>query len=86
MKTRNLLIALIGLLAISVLLFKACEKADDPNLSPSCEITAPSDGKEYMQGEIVTISVVTTDSDGSIAEVRLLIDDESIDTLSSAPY
>ena len=58
MKTKTYLFALIGLLVISVLLFKACEKADEPNLSPSCEITAPSDGKEYMQGEIVTISVV----------------------------
>ena len=77
MKTKPVLITLIGLATINILVFQACEKEDKPNLPPSCDILLPSDGEQYMQGKIVTISVVSADSDGSIAEVKFFIDDVS---------
>ena len=72
MKIKIILIALIGLLALCTLVFQACKK--DENKAPSCEITTPSDGEECTQGEVVTISVIAADSDGSIAEVQFFID------------
>lgn len=86
MKTKTILITLIGLLTINILVFQACEKEDEPNISPSCEITVPSDGEQCIQGKIVTISAVAADSDGNIAEVKFFIDDVSKSSVNSAPY
>jgi len=86
MKTKPILITLIGLLTVNILVFQACEKEDKPNLPPGCEITVPSDGEQYMQGKIVTISVVAADSDGDIAEVKFFIDDVSKSSVNSAPF
>jgi len=86
MKAKTILIALTGLLALSTLVFQACKKEDDPNKFPSCEITAPSDGEECTQSEIVTISVIATDSDGNITEVRFFVDGNSKESVSSPPY
>ena len=84
MKIKIILIALIGLLALCTLVFQACKK--DENKAPSCEITTPSDGEECTQGEVVTISVIAADSDGSIAEVQFFIDGENKGSMSSSPY
>jgi len=86
MKIKTILITLSGLLTISILVFQACEKEDETNLPPSCEITLPADGEQYMQGKIVTISVDAADSDGSIAEVRFFIDEVSKSSVNSSPY
>ena len=86
MKTKTILTALIGLLALSVLVFQACKKEDDLNKAPSCEITAPSNGEEFMQGEIITISVAATASDGKITEVKFYIGGESKGSVSISPY
>ncbi|MEA3477595.1 MAG: Ig-like domain-containing protein, partial [Bacteroidota bacterium] len=83
MKIKSILVALMGSLVLSTLVFQACE---EPNKSPSCEITTPSDGEECTQSEIVTISVTATDIDGSIAEVKFLIDGGSLGSVSSSPY
>ena len=85
MKTKSILVALMGSLVLSTLVFQACEK-EEPNKSPSCEITTPSDGEECTQSEIVTISVTAVDIDGSIAEVKFLIDGGSIGSVISSPY
>ena len=74
MKTRAILFALTSLLIFIALLFEACKKEDETNNWPTCEITSPSDGEEYKQGEIIPVSVAATD-DGSIAEVRFFVDD-----------
>ena len=87
MKTKTILFALFSLLALIFLVIQACNKNDDePNKSPGCQITAPSNGEECIQGDLVTISVNATDSDGSIAEVRFFVDNESKSTVSSSPY
>ena len=86
MKTKNILILLIGVFVLSALVFQNCKKEDEPNKAPGCEITSPSDGEELTQGEIVTISVAATDSDGSITAVWFIIDGENKSTVNSSPY
>ena len=76
---------LCGLLVISSIVFRACDK-EESNTPPSCEITKPSDGEEIMQGEIVIISVTASDSDGDIDNVLFVIDDVSKGSVSSSPY
>jgi len=85
MKFKTTLIAFLGLMVISALVFHAC-KEDESNTPPSCEITTPSDSEEYMQGEIITISVTAFDSDGDIDKVLFVIDDVSKGSVSSSPY
>lgn len=86
MNPKAILTALISVFLLIALLFQNCKKEDEPNKAPSCEITNPSDGEEFIQDEIVTISVTATDSDGSIGEVRFTIDDVSKATVNSSPY
>ena len=85
MKTRAILFALTSLLIFIALLFEACKKEDETNNWPTCEITSPSDGEEYKQGEIIPVSVAATD-DGSIAEVRFFVDDANKASADSPPY
>lgn len=83
---RTTLIPVIGQIALCALLLQACTKDDEANTSPSCEITAPSNGEIFKQGEIAVISVVADDSDGSIAEVEFMIDGQSKGSMSNSPY
>jgi uncharacterized protein (TIGR02145 family) len=83
MKTIINLIELFGLLALCIMVFNACGKE---NLVPDCRITAPIDGDEFVQNEVITISVTATDNDGSITEVEYFFDGGSIGSTSSSPY
>jgi len=86
MKTKTILIVLIGMFAISAMVFQNCKKEDEPNKAPSCDITSPSTGEEFTENEIVTITVAATDSDGNITEVRFAVDGQSKGSDNSAPY
>ncbi len=86
MKQKTILIALIGVFILNALLFQNCKKEDEPNKAPSCEITSPSDGEEFIENEIVTISVVANDSDGSIIKVSFIIDGEDKGSVGNPPY
>jgi len=85
MKSKTILIAIIGLLALNALVFQACKK-DETNKAPSCEITNPSNGEIHLLGEVITISVNTTDSDGNLKEVLFLINGTSKGSANSSPY
>jgi len=86
MKTKTILIVLIGMFAISAMVFQNCKKDDEANKAPSCDITSPSTGEEFTENEIVTITVAATDSDGNITEVRFAVDGQSKGSDNSAPY
>lgn len=86
MKLKILSVVLIAVSAFSTLLFQNCNKEDEPNKAPSCEITNPSEGEEYKQDEIVSITVNANDSDGNISEVRFFIDGVDKATVNSLPY
>ncbi len=87
MKTKTILNTLIALLTLTLLVFQACKKDEEKvNQVPTCKITAPASGQEITKGETVTITVESTDSDGSISEVRFFIDGVSKDINNSLPY
>lgn len=86
MKTKTILMTLIGFLVSIVLIFQACKKEDELNKAPSCEIVTPSNGEECLQGEIVTVSVSAEDNDGNIIEVKFYIDGEIKISVNTSPY
>ncbi len=86
MKTKTILITLIGLLTVTVLIFQACKKEEEKNQVPTCKITAPANGQEITKGEKVMISVEANDSDGNITEVRFFIDGVGKSSANSFPY
>ena len=87
MKTKAILISLIGVLAITTTVFQACKKTEEnTNQPPTCKITSPLNGQEITKGESVTISVEANDSDGTITEVRFSIDGVGKGSDSSYPY
>ena len=86
MKTKPNLFLLISLFTITTLVFQSCNKEEETNQPPTCKITSPSNGQEIPKGEIVKISVDINDSDGSITEVRFIIDDVGISSAIYFPY
>jgi uncharacterized protein (TIGR02145 family) len=72
---------LLSILLLLTVIF-GCQK----NHPPTCEIISPVPGSEFMQGEIITISVDAYDSDGSIKEVRFYIDGIGITSVPTFPY
>ena len=87
MKTKTIIIALIGMLSVAALIFQSCNKEEEKsNQSPSCKITAPVNGQEIVKGETIMISVQASDSDGSIAEVKFMVDGAELSKANSDPY
>ena len=86
MKAQTISLAVMGVLLLNILVFQACDKKDETNKAPSCDITTPSGGEKFSKGEIVTISVNATDSDGSISEVSFFVDNQSKGSVNSSPY
>jgi len=82
----TIFIPIICQIAVCVLLFTSCNKENETNLSPNCEITSPSHGEAFKQGDIVIVSVVADDTDGSIEEVVFYIDGESKGSMNNSPY
>ncbi len=85
MKTKIFIIAIIGLLAVFTLIFYACEK-EEKNQIPTCNINTPTEGDEFKQGEIITISANASDYDGSIAEVLFFVGGVQKSSVNSSPY
>lgn len=84
MKTRDSQITVISLIVLCILVFQACK--EEENQAPDCEINAPSNGEEFLMGEVVPISVSANDPDGTIAEVEFFIDNVSKGSVNNSPY
>ena len=56
----------ISILLLIIVFTYSCSKKNDELQFPTCEITSPSSGDEFIQGEIVTVMVEASDPDGSI--------------------
>lgn len=67
-------------------IFVNCENPTEPNNPPTCIITAPQNGSEFKQGEILTIKTKAEDEDGKIEAVNILIDSTNIFTTKSEPF
>jgi uncharacterized protein (TIGR02145 family) len=81
---RKMRIIVSVILVIPLLLVFACKKKE--NESPTCEILNPVDGDTIMQGDLVAITVVANDPDGSIAEIQLYIDSEVVGETNASTY
>jgi len=81
MKKKYFLLIII----VASVFYTGCKK-EEPNQTPTCEITAPANGQEIKKGESITISVYAEDEDGSIAEVRFIIDGVEKSSATSFPY
>jgi hypothetical protein len=72
---------------ICIVFFTSCKDE-----APTCVISEPADDAVYLQGATVTIEVDADDDDGtlfrkpSIDQVRFLIDDDLVATVTAAPY
>lgn len=87
MHYKTILISLAGLLTLIGLVFQACKKdEDESNQIPNCTITSPSAGEEFAENETVTITVLATDSDGTITEVIFYVDGLMKTAVNTAPY
>lgn len=56
------------------------------NKSPNCEIVSPPNGSTISQGESINIEVQATDDDGSITNVSLLANNDTLGSKASVPY
>lgn len=56
------------------------------NSSPSVAITDPTSGQIYFEGDNIDVTATATDSDGTIANVKLYFDGALIDTKTSGPF
>jgi len=72
----------LTLILIVPLIICSCKK----NSPPSCEIISPDFGETFVQGETIAISVEATDTDGSIKEVRIYIDNIGVGSVQFFPY
>lgn len=58
----------------------------EENKKPSCNIISPVDGTSISSGDTIEIVVESDDSDGTIFEVNLFVNNENIGFISSSPY
>lgn len=72
-------IILVGMIA---LVFAGCEK----NQAPTCSITSPQNGEEFLTSHDIPITVVAEDADGKIAKVQLYVDDIEYGSKTAYPY
>lgn len=87
MEAKTRFITLTAWIALTVLLFQSCKKDEEKtNQLPTCTITSPINGQQVTKGETLTISVDANDIDGSIAEVRFLINDVGKGSSASFPF
>ena len=56
------------------------------NTAPTCTITSPQNGATYSLSDNIPVTVSAIDPDGTIAEVKLSIDDMEYQTVTSSPY
>lgn len=84
MKSKSNINFIILIMGIALLFMNSCRKEE--NKPPGSQIVSPTDGAEFVQEDIVTISVEADDKDGSITVVRFYIDDVYVGTSKTKPY
>ena len=87
MKTNNLLkLSVFALLATFVTL-TACKKdEEDDNKIPSVEIIRPDNNTSIYLGETLNVKVEATDTDGTIAQVAIFIENVEMAVKTESPY
>ena len=88
MKREILLLTLILGLAALVFFMVNCgeEEKPEPNKPPTVSITNPANNAMIEKGESVQITVTASDPDGSIANVKIFIDNVEEESFNAPPY
>lgn len=68
------------------IIFAACISCEKENLPPTCNITSPDRGEEFIRGEKINIIVNAKDPDGTIEVVKIILDGQTLQSLESSPY
>jgi len=78
----------IAVFIFGLMFAQACKKEDEQtvNQKPVCSITSPTSGQEFAYGDIISISINASDSDGSVNEIQILFNGEQKANLSTQPY
>ena len=84
MKSNANIDLIILIMGIVLLFMNSCRKEE--NKPPISQIVSPTNGSEFEQEDIVTISVEADDKDGSITVVRFYINDAFAGTSKTKPY
>ncbi|GEK08423.1 Ig-like domain-containing protein [Pseudoalteromonas peptidolytica] len=61
-------------------------KANGTNLPPAVSVNTPTNGQQFYQNDIVNIDVAAEDTDGSITEVIISANSQTISTLTAPPF
>ena len=76
-----------ALLLCMIVLLVSCKKdVPDDAINPVISLVSPGVNEEVEFGSTITIEINATDEDGTIEEVRLMIDNEEIITMKETPY
>ena len=59
---------------------------ENTNVRPSVVLTAPSQGADYLAGDIITLSADADDPDGSVTQVDFFYNGKWLGSDSTAPY
>ena len=73
-------------LTSSLFIFTAYEDDEPTSSAPTCSITSPDDGAEFIKGETITIAVEAEDEDNNLEEVCFYINGIEIGSANSFPY
>ena len=84
MKKMNLF--LLQTLIVTGLFFAVACSGDDDNQSPTCSFNTPANNDIFAATATISVSVTATDSDGTIAEVQLWIDNAVHGAKMTSPY
>ena len=76
----------VSLLIFSLLILLSCSKTtESDNEPPTVEITYPANNSEFIQGEVITITVEANDDEG-VEKVEFYIDGTKVSTDLTEPY
>jgi len=78
----------ISLLITLIISLNNCDTGEEtePNKAPGCSISNPANNATVELGQTVQISVLASDADGTIANVKISIDNVTVATLTASPY
>ena len=77
------LLLMQALVIVDLLVAMGCDGVD--NQPPTCTIIAPLNNDQFTINDIISVEVTAEDSDGTIAEVRLYVDNTIDSTTISVP-
>jgi uncharacterized protein YfiM (DUF2279 family) len=80
---------LAGLIALTAAGCGKDEPKPEPpanNQKPTCSITSPMENAQFYTNESISVAVVAEDADGTVAEVKLYVDNAGYSSKTDFPY